>query len=71
MSRCSRAGPTFNSLETRWDGSLNEMLAFMQESRDAGPSADQLAKLQALVDAEREWLKKHPAGAEQPAVDSD
>jgi hypothetical protein len=63
--------PYLNSLETRWGGSLNEMLAFMEESRDAGLSADQLSKLQPLVDAEREWLEKHPSGADQPAVNTD
>jgi hypothetical protein len=63
--------PYLNSLETRWGGSLNEMLAFVQESREAGLSADQPSYLQALVDAEREWLKKHPTGAEPPAVQSD
>lgn len=63
--------PYLKSLEARWGGSLNEMLAFMQESREAGLSADQLSELQALVDAEREWLKKHPDGSQQPAVDSD
>ncbi len=47
------------------------MLAFMEESRDAGLSADQLSKLQPLVDAEREWLEKHPSGADQPAVNTD
>jgi hypothetical protein len=50
--------PYLNSLETRWGGSLEVMLAFMQESRNAGLTDSQLAVLQQLVDGEREWLKR-------------
>lgn len=45
------------SLETRFNGSLDQMVAFLQSSRDAGLSADQLTLLQKMVDNEREWLK--------------
>jgi beta-lactamase regulating signal transducer with metallopeptidase domain len=45
------------SLETRFNGSLDQMIAFLQLSRDAGLSADQLTLLQKMVDNEREWLK--------------
>jgi hypothetical protein len=45
------------SLETRFYGSLDQMSALLQSSRDAGLSADQLAPLQKMVDMEREWLK--------------
>jgi hypothetical protein len=38
------------SLQTRWGGSLNEMLAFMQETRKAGFSDDQLWTLEKLID---------------------
>jgi beta-lactamase regulating signal transducer with metallopeptidase domain len=51
--------PYMISLETRWGGSLNEMLSFLQASQQAGLSAEQLAMLQQLVDKEREWLQKH------------
>jgi hypothetical protein len=45
------------SLETRFGGSLDQMSAFLQSSRNAGLSADQLDLLQKMVDNEREWLK--------------
>jgi hypothetical protein len=44
------------SLETRFGGSLDQMTAFLQSSRDAGLSADQLDLLQKMVDNERQWL---------------
>jgi len=44
------------SLETRWGGSLDQMLAFMEECRRAGLSAAQLASLQAIIDNERRTL---------------
>jgi beta-lactamase regulating signal transducer with metallopeptidase domain len=45
------------SMETRFSGSLDQMIAFLQSSRDAGLSADQLVLLQKMVANEREWLK--------------
>lgn len=44
------------SLETRFGGSLDQMTAFLQSSRDAGLSADQLELLQKMIDNERQWL---------------
>jgi beta-lactamase regulating signal transducer with metallopeptidase domain len=50
------------SLQTRWGGSLNEMLAFMQETRKAGFSDDQLWTLEKLIDEERHWLARYQSG---------
>jgi len=61
--------PYLNSLETRWGGSLDEMLRFMQESRNAGLTDNQLALLEKLVDAERKWLDRRSAG--QAEADAD
>ncbi len=47
------------SLETRWGGNLDEMLAFMQETRSAGISDEQLSSLQRLIDEERGWLARY------------
>ena len=47
------------SLQTRWGGSLNEMLAFMQETRKAGFSDDQLWTLEKLIDEERHWMARY------------
>ena len=58
--------PYLISLETRWGGSLSEMVNFLEDSRNAGLSDSQLATLDKVVDAEREWLKRHqgePAAA--------
>ena len=55
------------SLETRWGGSLDKMIAFLQSSRDAGLSADQLAQLQKFIDAERVWLNTRGSPAAQLA----
>ena len=50
------------SLQTRWGGSLNEMLEFMQETRKAGFSDDQLWTLEKLIDEERHWLARYQGG---------
>jgi beta-lactamase regulating signal transducer with metallopeptidase domain len=50
------------SLETRWGGSLDEMLAFLDETRRAGFSGDQLWSLERLVDDERKWLARYQGG---------
>jgi beta-lactamase regulating signal transducer with metallopeptidase domain len=47
------------SLQTRWGGSLNEMLEFMQETRKAGFSDDQLWTLEKLIDEERHWMSRY------------
>ncbi len=47
------------SLETRWGGSLQEMLAFLEETRKAGFSEDQLWSLERLIDSERKWLARY------------
>jgi beta-lactamase regulating signal transducer with metallopeptidase domain len=47
------------SLQTRWGGSLNEMLSFMQETRKAGFSEDQLWTLDKLIDEERRWISRY------------
>jgi beta-lactamase regulating signal transducer with metallopeptidase domain len=44
------------SLQTRWGGSLNKMLAFMDETRKTGLPEDQLWTLDKLIDEERQWL---------------
>jgi hypothetical protein len=61
--------PYLNSLETRRGGSLEAMLAFMQESRNAGLTDSQLAVLQKLVDGERERLKRRQIEIDQTAAD--
>lgn len=58
------------SLQTRWGGSLDQMIDFVQASSAAGLSPGQLAELQKFVDAEREWLKSSRGGPEEGAVDS-
>lgn len=47
------------SLETRWGGSLEEMVAFLDETRKDGFSDDQLWTLERLVDNERKWLARY------------
>jgi hypothetical protein len=49
------------SLQTRWGGSLNRMLAFMDETRKIGLPEDQLWTLDRLVDEERQWLVRQEA----------
>jgi len=61
--------PYMISLETRWGGSLNEMLDFLEQSRAAGLPDGKLANLQALIDGERKWLQ-HQSGEPQAAADS-
>jgi hypothetical protein len=53
--------------ETRWGGSLDKMIAFLQSARDAGLSADQLAELQKFIDFEHEWLKTRGSPTERLA----
>jgi beta-lactamase regulating signal transducer with metallopeptidase domain len=62
--------PYMISLETRWGGSLNQMLDFLQQSRDAGLTGAKLANLQALVDAERKWLQHYQSNKEPEPADS-
>jgi beta-lactamase regulating signal transducer with metallopeptidase domain len=62
--------PYMIALETRWGGSLNQMLDFLEQSRAAGLPDTKLANLQALVEAERKWLQ-HQSGEPQPAPDRD
>jgi hypothetical protein len=45
------------SLETRWGGSLGEMVDFLEESRRAGLSAVAMKELETLVEQERDWLQ--------------
>jgi len=61
--------PYLYSLQTRWGGSLNEMLDFMQESRNEGLTDSQLSVLQKVVDDEREWLRHWQGGSAQTNVD--
>jgi Domain of unknown function (DUF4034) len=63
--------PYLNSLETRWRGSLEAMLAFMHESRNAGLTDSQLAVLQKLVDGERERLKRRQRDVDSTTADRD
>jgi tetratricopeptide (TPR) repeat protein len=58
------------SLQTRWGGSLDQMIAFVQASSAAGLSPGQIVELQKFVDAEREWLKTNHGGPEEGALDS-
>jgi len=48
----------FNTLQTRWGGSLQHMLAFMQEARAAGLSEVQLKYFENMIAVERTWLKQ-------------
>jgi hypothetical protein len=48
--------PYMISLETRWGGSLDAMQEFLDASRQAGASTDQLRILDKLIDRERVWL---------------
>jgi beta-lactamase regulating signal transducer with metallopeptidase domain len=49
------------SLQTRWGGSLNQMLAFMDATRKIGLPEDQLWTLDKLIDEERQWLVRQEA----------
>ncbi len=51
------------SLQTRWGGSLEQMLAFMDETRKIGLAEDQLWTLDKLIDDERQWLARQQAAA--------
>jgi beta-lactamase regulating signal transducer with metallopeptidase domain len=62
--------PYMISLETRWGGSLNEMLDFLQQSSDAGVAGAKLANLQALIDTERKWLQHYQSNKEPEPADS-
>ena len=55
------------SLETRWGGSLDQMSLFLESSRKAGLSAEQLAELQKFIDSERVWLATRGSPAAQLA----
>lgn len=50
--------PYLTSLETRWGGSLEQMRAFVEESRRAGLTPMQIRSLDVLVDREQLWLEK-------------
>jgi len=45
------------SIETRFGGSLEQMIDFVQSSKAAGLTPGQLAELQQFVDDERKWLE--------------
>jgi tetratricopeptide (TPR) repeat protein len=47
----------FNTLQTRWGGSLQQMLDFEQEARAAGLSEAQLKYFDNMIAVERQWLK--------------
>lgn len=57
------------SLETRWGGSLDQMLAFQEESRKAGIADEQMQSLQAMIDKERKWLARQLSQGEQVSSD--
>jgi tetratricopeptide (TPR) repeat protein len=61
--------PYMISLETRWGGSLDAMLKFLDASRQAGASPDHLKMLDELTDRERRWLHKKPT--ESAAAESE
>ena len=46
----------FNTLQTRWGGSLEEMLDFEQQARAAGLSEIQLGYFAKMIAVERKWL---------------
>lgn len=56
--------PYMVSLETRWGGSLEEMLAFRAESAGTGASAEHLQALDELIAQERQWLAETAADVE-------
>ena len=45
-------------LETRWGGSLQEMVSFREDSKHAGLTNEQLGYLDELIGTERAWLAK-------------
>jgi len=47
----------FSTLQTRWGGSLEQMLAFERESRAAGLTEVQLAYFKKMIAKERRWLE--------------
>jgi hypothetical protein len=50
----------FATLQTRWGGSLKQMLDFEREARAAGLSEAQLKYFGNLIAIERAWLQKQP-----------
>jgi Domain of unknown function (DUF4034) len=46
----------FNTLQTRWGGSLAQMLDFLQTARAAGLSEAQLKYFENMIAVERKWL---------------
>ena len=47
------------TLQTRWGGSLRQMIDFEQEARAAGLSEGQLKYFANMIAVERNWLKQH------------
>ena len=50
----------FVALQTRWGGSLKQMLDFSAKARAAGLSEAQLVYFENMIGIERQWLKAHP-----------
>ena len=48
----------FVTLQTRWGGSLQQMLDFREEARAAGLSEVQLKYFEGMIAVERRWLKQ-------------
>jgi hypothetical protein len=48
----------FNTLQTKWGGSLPQMLDFVQNARAAGLSEVQLKYFENMIAIERKWLKE-------------
>jgi ABC-type uncharacterized transport system permease subunit len=48
----------FATLQTRWGGSLEQMLEFEQQARAAGLSPTQLKYFASLIGVERKWLQQ-------------
>jgi len=58
------------SIQTRFGGSLQQMIDFVQSSRAAGLTPGQLAVLQQFVDDERKWLEARSGLPDEGAVAS-
>jgi len=58
------------SIQTRFGGSLQQMIDFVQSSRAAGLTPGQLAVLQQFVDDERKWLEARSGLSDEGAVAS-
>jgi beta-lactamase regulating signal transducer with metallopeptidase domain len=58
------------SIQTRWGGSLEQMIDFVQSSKAAALTPGQLADLQQFVDDERKWLEARNGLPNEGAVAS-